>query len=168
MKKILLAISALLLSCSLAHAVLAIDGNGTSGAGADTAAHAGCAATTCAAVNNITGLTTTGTGIVIGWSHAEAASGQPAPVCSGTCVSDVAGLTWHIRVTSTSPCTYTGGQFSAVNTFIEFWAFSPSALTADQITVTWTSSGNIDDATFGVFAVKGFTGTAWQTNPFDS
>lgn len=163
-------ILALLFACfsGQALAVLAIDGTGTAPSGVDAAIHSGCAAATCAVVNNVNGLTTTGTGIVIGYSQAEAVTGQPAPVCSGTCVADAAGLTWHIRTTSPSPCTYSGGQFTANNTLIEFWAFSPGTLTIDQITVTWTSSGTIDDATFVVMAVKGFTGTNWQTNPFDS
>lgn len=105
-------------------------------------------------------LTTTATGIVVLAIQANnvAAGIQPA-------ISSVsgAGLTWAQRG---STIQYTGGIFGAKNSFFVYWAFSSGALSSQTITVTMT--GTTDDMTMVAVGVGGFTGTAWQTNPWDA
>ena len=84
---------------------------------------------------------------------------SPAGSVSG--ITSTSGLTWARRAS----LTYTQGT---TNTRTEmWWAYNPAANAADVVTVTWTNAGTIDDTAILAFAVKGFTGTAYQTAPWD-
>lgn len=105
-------------------------------------------------------LTTTGAGIVVMTVHGSNA------LVADPVVSSVAGagLTWAIRG---APNTFGPGGFnSAFNTQVVYWAYSSSALAAQAITLTWTLP--IADSTCVTFGVAGFTGTAFQTTPWDN
>jgi len=57
------------------------------------------------------------------------------------------------------------GQSSAFSYAGYWWACAPNALTNEIITIEFSTT--IDDAAGMAFAVSGFTGTAYQTNPWD-
>jgi hypothetical protein len=73
------------------------------------------------------------------------------------------GLTWHRR--AARAVTLTSGNLAKIQQEI-WWTFAATALTAQVITATFSSTV-FDDAGIVVFSVKGFTGTNYQTNPWD-
>lgn len=112
--------------------------------------------TTCAP----SALTTTTAGIVIFATHAEATAIQgDHPIASGV---SGGGLTWARRSTLSLD-----GGVAPYATLDVWWAYSSGALTAQTITVTW-GNVTIDDMSCVVFGVKNFTGTNYQTQPWDS
>lgn len=56
--------------------------------------------------------------------------------------------------------------YGASEGFEVWWAYAANTLTAASVTVTL--SGTMDDAVIVVAGYQGFTGTAYQTNPWDT
>lgn len=136
--------------CAPSLAALAIDGTPQGGTATG--------GTTCAPA----AFTTGGAGIVVFATHAEAVTVQGAhPTVSGV---SGGGLTWAKR--SSQPLD-NAGFGNAYNNLEIWWAFSAGALVAQTITVTW-GGVTIDDMSCVVFGVNGFTGTDYQTNPWDA
>jgi hypothetical protein len=103
--------------------------------------------------------------IIVACVHAE---WLPSAGASGTIlkVTDTAGLTWSRRG---APLSMHGGSANAYNDLEMWWAYSPNTLNSEVITATYNlpSATNFDGASMIPFGVSGFTGTAYQTNPWD-
>jgi hypothetical protein len=113
------------------------------------------------------GSLTTGTAgsIVIVAVHAEnVASAAAHPTFSS--VSDSAGHTYTFEGRGTQD----GGGSTGAYCVIElWWAYISGTLSAATFTLTASNGAHtIDDASFVAFGVKGFTGTDYQTNPWDA
>jgi hypothetical protein len=79
-----------------------------------------------------------------------------------------ASLTFVKRSGLTYQDTATGAGSSWNDTEV-WWAFSSAAITAQTFTVTFSKPGNnnFDDSSVIAFTVTGFTGTLYQTVPWD-
>jgi hypothetical protein len=120
-------------------------------------------------VVNATGLSTTNAGDIIivevtaEWVTAGAfPSACSVAVTSGTAVTSA----WTARPSGGHQ--NSGGQGNAKTVLFRFWAYAASALTLTKATVTFTATTNFDAASMVIYAVTGFTGTAYETAPFDS
>ncbi len=101
--------------------------------------------------------------VVTAFSETKNASGGYATAA----ISDNTGLSlvWHLRKQKQFENTLTPNwQDSEV-----WWAYCPSAITNKTVTATFTGPTNtlVDDISIAVFGVTGFTGTAYQTTPWD-
>lgn len=125
------------------------------------------------AVNNSTvstaALTTIAADILVvcvgaEWVNSVGASGTVSGIAGG-------GLTWVKRSNNAVKVDGFGGggTSSAFGNLEVWWAFSSSAQSGITITATFTKPGstNFDAAGIVAFGVTGFTGTNYQTNPWD-
>lgn len=82
-------------------------------------------------------------------------------------VTSTSGVTWARRkqTTATNMDDAAGGTNGLALCVEIWWAYNPSTSAGD--TVTATLSGTMDDSCIVAFAVKGFSGTAYQTAPWD-
>ena len=79
-------------------------------------------------------------------------------------VTSTSGLTWVKRQAQTAAEAF----YPAQEDLEIWWAYNPNANTSDVITVTWAgATGSLDAGKIAAFAVTGFTGTEYQTNPWD-
>lgn len=118
-----------------------------------------------------TGISTSTAGdIILAFVHAEwllsvGANGVVSGVSGG-------GLTWAQAPGGavTDLTVATGGGFACYNDAELWWAYSSGTLATQVITATFTTPGgnNFDDASIVCWAVKGFTGGSYSTNPWDS
>lgn len=137
---------------SPAFAVLSID---TQANGSNSAASTVAAGT----------LTATAGDIIVACMHAEWISSKS----NWDTISGVANtptpLTWAFRTRETGK--NTTGDLSYNNSEC-WWAYTSAGVTSTVITATYNNTqGGFDDASIVVFSVKGFTGTAYHTAPFD-
>lgn len=98
--------------------------------------------------------------IVVLQAAQEKTTGAVATVSS---ISDGTGNVYAKRFSASQAPTPT---FNASQGHEVWWTYVANTLTAASITVTL--SGAIDDATILVAGYQGFTGTAYQTNPWDT
>jgi hypothetical protein len=94
------------------------------------------------------------------WANAVGAHGVVASIVGG-------GLTWAKRASATLD---NAGNGSAYNDMEVWWAYAAAKLTNITVTATWTTPGgnNPDAATVLLAGISGFTGTSYQTNPWDA
>lgn len=133
---------------------LAIDG--TSQVGQATGASVVTSAALTTAVNG---------SIIIACSSAEWLTSVGA---AGTATFSGAGLAWAGKFALTHQVV-APASFPAYHRMEIGWAFASGTLSAQAISATYTKPGgnNFDDACITVFGVKGFLGTAYQSNPWD-
>jgi hypothetical protein len=110
-------------------------------------------------------LTATAGDIIVACMHAEWISSKS----NWDTISGVANtptpLTWAFRARSTGK--NTTGDLSYSNSEC-WWAYTSAGVTSTVNTATYNNTqGGFDDASIVVFSVKGFTGTAYHTAPFD-
>lgn len=105
-------------------------------------------------------------GVVIATAVTECLSSAGA-YAEGTSVIDTTNsVTYQLRNRFTLRCTGDESQYVCM----EIWyGIYTTATNLNNAGVTWTESSAtpIDDMELGAIAVAGFTGTAWQTNPWD-
>ena len=123
-----------------------------------------------------TGLTYSNAGDIIlvqvgaEWPTSAGATGAG----SVSTVTSTSGLTFHKRSAVSGGQAWGGANNSAYGDCELWWAYAAAAHSADVITVVFNAAphssgtGVLDDATITAFAVTGFTGTAYQTAPWDS
>ena len=137
----------------IANATLALDGT-PAGAVANNASTVNIPSVNTVAANDIVIVCS-----LAEWLNATGASGTVASISGGS-------LTWAKR----SSATLHGGTGTAWQDLECWWAYSASIQAGMSVTVTWNlpSATNFDGASAVGFAVKGFLGTNYQTNPWDS
>jgi hypothetical protein len=132
----------------------------------DGVAQTGTASTTASISSNANAFSTSVNGSIIcafthaEWLNAAGAAGTVGSVTGG-------GLTWTRR--SNVASMHTIGAPITWNVAELWWAFCPTVLNNVTITANYNLPGanNFDNATLLVFAVTGFVGSSYQTNPWD-
>lgn len=115
-------------------------------------------------VTNSNALTTAGTGILVCSISHERTTSQPG-VATVLGVTGGTSLTWHKRTSRSF--LITGGTGADRQMALDvWWAYSSGAQVSQTITVT--TDIITDGMTFQVLLVTGFSGTNWQTNPWDA
>ena len=125
----------------------------------------GVGATGTAAITISVGVTAPSAGDIL--VVLFACEGATADLTSVTITDTIGGLTWNTRlIHNTGPITIDASQRGSIAIC---WAYAPSSFSSETVTITPNGIiSNFDDAVAIIVGVTGFTGTAYQTAPWDT